>query len=33
MERVVTDAVAERGVWVNYDPPSLLLYIPGFTKR
>lgn len=32
MERVVTDAVAERGVWVNYDPPSLLSYIPGFTK-
>lgn len=31
--RVVIDTVAERGVYVNYEPESILKYIPGFSKK
>ncbi|GMH92677.1 hypothetical protein TL16_g12417, partial [Triparma laevis f. inornata] len=33
LDRVVVDTVAERGVYVNYEPESLLKYIPGFSKK
>ncbi|GMH53887.1 hypothetical protein TrRE_jg4142, partial [Triparma retinervis] len=32
LQRTVEDVVAERGVWVNYETPSLLKYVPGLTK-